>query len=195
MTRLVWKAFIFVFLVSFAVFNWQEVSPYFNLNLLSGQIGKIFEREEVEAEAQELKIPKEGMIEIAEIGVSAPIVFSQSVEEIDKDLKKGVALFPQSAIPGTKGLSIILGHSGPPGWPDIDYDTVFSRVNELKTGDEIKIVLNKKIYSFKVNKKVIFDKGEDFPYSLDYSKPNILLLSCWPPGKNYKRIGVQAELF
>lgn len=192
MFKTAWKLFFLIFILSFAVLNWNEISPFFNYHFLKGEVGKVFEKE---AEAEEIVVPREGSIEIPKIGILAPIVFSQTVEEMDKDLKKGVALFPQSAYPGQKGLAIILGHSGPPGWPDVDFDTVFSRVNELDVGDEIKIVLDKKNYIFKVNNKVILEKGKDFPYSLDDSKPNLLLLSCWPPGKNYKRIGVQATEF
>lgn len=186
--------FVVVFLFGFVVFNWNEVSPFFNYNLLAGEIGKIFEKKEIKAQAEEFGIPKEGTILIERIGVQAPIIFTKNLEEIDKDLKKGAALFPQSAFPGQNGLSIILGHSGPPGWPNVDYDTVFSKVEELDSGDEIKAILDGKTFTFKVNKKVILEQGKDFPYSLDNSKSNLLLLSCWPPGKNYKRIGVQAEL-
>lgn len=185
---------VITFLFSFVILNWNEISPFFNYNLLAGEISKVFAREEIKVEAKDIGIPKEGIIRIAKIEVSAPIVFTESLETIDKDLKKGVALFPQSALPGQKGLSILLGHSGPRGWPDVDFDTVFSRVSELNQGDEIAIELDKKVYVFKVNKKVILEQGKNFPYSLENSKANLLLLSCWPPGKNYKRIGVQAEL-
>lgn len=186
--------FVVIFLFNFVVFNWNEVSPFFNYNLLAGEIGRIFEKKEIRAQVEKIGIPKEGIFLIEKIGVESPIVFTQSLEEIDKDLKKGVALFPQSAFPGQKGLAIILGHSGPPGWPDVDFDTVFSRVGELDQGDEIKAILDGKTFIFRVNKKVILEQGKDFPYSLDDFKSNLLILSCWPPGKNYKRIGVQAEL-
>ncbi|MDO8663469.1 MAG: sortase [Candidatus Wildermuthbacteria bacterium] len=194
MVKMLWKPFAIIFIFSFLIINWNKIFPYFDYGVLSAEIGKVFAKKEIKAEENGIRVPEEGIIQISKIGVSAPIIFSQKVEEADKDLKKGVVLFPQSVFPGQKGLAILLGHSGPPGWPKVNYDTVFSRLDELSQGDEISVKISDKEYFFKVSKKLFFEKGADLPINLTNQKSVILLISCWPPGKNLKRIGVQAEL-
>ncbi|MDO8424454.1 MAG: hypothetical protein Q7S70_00760, partial [bacterium] len=62
MSKTSWKLFFLVFLLSFTIFNWNKISPYFNYNFLAGEIGKVFEKKEIRAEAEEFGIPKEGII-------------------------------------------------------------------------------------------------------------------------------------
>jgi sortase A len=110
-----------------------------------------------------------------------------------KDLDKGVIYYPGSVYPGQVGQIIILGHSAPVGWPKIKHDWVFSNLEKLEIGDSIMIDLNNKQYTYIVKKKAIIAAGADVPaYNSDI---NVLtLISCWPPGKDYQRIAVQAEL-
>lgn len=135
-------------------------------------------------------------IEIPKLGVVAPLSFVASTDPADykQPLKEGVALYP-SAKPGTRGSAIILGHSAPLGWPKINYDWVFSNISTLKLGDEILIYYEGKKYTFKTTGSLLLKKGQDIPsFALASQNPTILLVSCWPPGINNKRIVVQAEL-
>ena len=196
MVKTFWKPFAIIFIFSFLIINWNKISPFFDYRVLSAEIGKVFAKEELKTiEIGLTEIPKEGIIKIFKIGVSAPIIFSQVQDKLDENLKKGAILFPQSAIPGQNGLAIILGHSAPRGWPKVNYDTVFSRLDELSLGDEISVKTGDKEYFFRVSKKFFFEKGADLPINLTNSKSVILLISCWPPGKNLKRIGIQATEF
>jgi len=135
----------------------------------------------------------ENKIEIPNIEVSAPIVLAKNEKEVANQLKKGVVLFPGSAFPGEKGATIILGHSAPPHWPKIMYDWVFTKLQNLKEGDEIFVYFNGKKYKYKVKEKVILKKGQEIPWE-DDSENSLVLISCWPPGKDIKRMGVKANL-
>jgi len=98
-------------------------------------------------------------------------------------------------LPGEKGQTIVLGHSAPPNWPDIKYDNVFSLINELEKGDEVFVYFNNKEYIYSVETKVFLEIGQDIPESnLTNSENMLILISCWPPGKNIKRIAVTAYL-
>jgi len=140
---------------------------------------------------------KQNTLEIPKLSLSVPIIFSKSAEKsaLMNDLNKGVVFYPGSVYPGQVGQMIILGHSAPPGWPQIKYDWVFTDINELKAGDIIFIDLNGKQYKYVVKKITIIQRGADVPQDASVSSNNVLtLISCWPPGKDYQRITVTAEL-
>jgi LPXTG-site transpeptidase (sortase) family protein len=90
---------------------------------------------------------------------------------------------------------VILGHSAPSGWPKIKHDWVFTDLDKLAPGDTIFIDLNNKQYTYAVKQKTIIKRGEEAPQDGLSADTNVLtLISCWPPGKDYQRIAVQAVL-
>lgn len=139
---------------------------------------------------------KENSVFIPAINIEAPLVFPDKGEtELIEYLDKGVAHYPSSDLPGSRGTVIFLGHSAGPGWPHIKYDWVFSDLGNLETGDKIHIFFNRCEYVYLVNGKYLLEKGENFPESLTNTKKSaLILISCWPPGQNKRRIAVTAEL-
>ncbi len=112
-----------------------------------------------------------------------------------KDLDAGVVYYPGSVYPGQQGQIVILGHSAPVGWPKIKHDWVFTDLDKLMPGDTILIDLNNKQYVYTVKQKIIIKKGQEIPAEDLTGQNNMLvLISCWPPGKDYQRIAVTAEL-
>jgi len=205
-----WKFFLIFFLISFFAINWNEVSWLFNFNFIQRGISSFFSKTNADSismsdqknrELKELKeyqyTEKEDSIEISKIGIEAPLVFSQSDSESDMEaaLKKGVVHYPKSPLPGEKGTATILGHSAPLGWPKINFDWVFNDLNNLEVGDEIVVNYNHAKYIFKVSQKTILERGVDLPLDwLSEDKEKLVLLSCWPPGKNLKRVAILATL-
>jgi len=203
MKRKLLKYFLLFFLLSFLILNWGRVSFIFNWQVISQFLSKPaktpFEKkiEKEISQPEEKKFEyseKENSIEIPKIEISAPIVFVKSEKEIEIGLDRGVVLFPGSALPGQKGQTIIEGHSAPPGWPKIKYDWVFSRLNELEKGDEVILNFNHKKLNYYVTQKIFLNRGEEIaPKDLTNSENMLILISCWPPGKDIKRIAVMAE--
>jgi LPXTG-site transpeptidase (sortase) family protein len=201
------KPFILLFLINFLIFNWNSVSWIFNYKVISGAIsdfsGKISGFfAEIEDKTNNLgkvknveAFDQENALKIPKIGVLAPLIAADSKEkDLEAKLNRGVVIFPNSALPGQTGQTIILGHSAPTNWPKIKYDWVFSQLNELEEKDEIKLYFNNREYTYYVKDKIFLEKGEEIPnYSTD-SGNTLLLISCWPPGKNLKRIVVEAKL-
>jgi len=195
-----YKAFLFIFLISFLIINWNDISWIFNYRVISQTISNFFQKdnslksgvsETIEFEYSE----KENSLEIPKVEVSAPLIFVEYIDEVHKTLDKGVVHFPDSVLPGEKGQTIILGHSAPPNWPDINYDNVFSRLNELEGEDEIFVYFNHQKYNYSVIKKIFLERGEEIPENTLTNSDNMLILiSCWPPGKDIKRIAVEAKL-
>jgi len=207
-----WRFFLFFFIVSFLVVNWHKVSWLFNQKAVYGELESIIRKGQTEEpkmpaaaenlaespEAPEEFTDKEDGIDIPKLGISAPLIFPEG--NSDKDfkiaLKKGVVYYPDSVLPGQKGTAIILGHSSPSNWPKINYDWVFSNISKLGAGDEILIFFGHRQYIYKVVEARILEQGAEIPADwLLSEQANLVLLSCWPPGKDYKRFGILATLY
>jgi LPXTG-site transpeptidase (sortase) family protein len=157
------------------------------------------EREEVEEKEESYEVCEKDEVVIDVINISAPIVETEGLYSDDyKDaLNNGVVRFPDSAYPGEEGLSVLLGHSAPLGWPDIRYDRVFTEIDKLKEGDVIEICYNNKLYKYTVIDeqigKEVYEVGEDV-ISLfhEENKKELIVMTCWPPGSSEGRIGIRA---
>lgn len=216
-TKNLWKFFIILFLINFIIINWSDIAWLFNYKFITRGLLGIFEQNKTQAtedSPQTLKIvedlkktdwlkrenigeiSKEARIKIPKIEIEAPIIFPKGNQEKDFQaaLKKGVLFYPQSALPG-EGTAIILGHSAPPNWPKINFDWIFNDLYKLNPEDKIYVDFNGKQYVFSTTKTFFLQKGQELPPDLTNSdKSYIILLSCWPPGKDQQRIGILAEL-
>lgn len=210
--------FIYFYLVAFFLFNWDDASWLFNYKTMSGLLYDFFtpykstgiysvapvfsnypKNNNINANEQ-VKFTysgKNNILEIPAIGISAPIIFSETTDKkvLAKDLNKGVIVYPGSVLPGENGLTVVLGHSSPPNWPKARYDWVFNDLNNLNLGDKIFFTLNNKKYTYQVIKKEIIEKGQEITSDGLTNYDNVIILvSCWPPGKDLKRIVIYAEL-
>ncbi len=218
------KVTVLIYLASFLIINWNDVSWIFNYKEVSGLVSDFFnpypsiDASTIDAyfypnhsqssiptinssqpviEAKTDYTDKQNTLEIPKISISVPIVFATSTdkESLAKDLDLGVTYYPGSVYPGQVGQIVILGHSAPPGWPTIKHDWVFTDLDKLTPGDTISIDLNNKQYTYIVKQKTIIQRGADIPQDNSAANKNVLtLISCWPPGKDYQRITVEAEL-
>lgn len=186
--KFILAAFVFIFVVISLIFSWKDLSWFFNYHYISYAFGD----EEPTAQPEALS-NVENSIEIPKIGIKAPLVIPDGKDPtLKNELNQGVAYYPESALPGEKGQTIILGHSAPPDWPKIKYDWVFNDLNKLEPGDEIFVYFNGKKNTYKVSKNYIINRGEEL--AKNTGKNTLVLMSCWPPGKDFKRMAVEAEL-
>lgn len=214
----IFKVAVFLYIISFLIINWSDVSWIFNYKYIYGWSNDFFNpypsidassingyfypnhRQEVNQLVENIEASytnKQNTIEISKLSVSAPIIFSASANKdiLSKDLESGVVYYPGSVYPGYKGQIVILGHSAPVGWPKIQYEWVFSELDKLEPGDKIILNIDNNQYTYIVSSKDIIKRGEDVPVNISTLNDNVLtLISCWPPGKDYQRIAVQAEL-
>jgi len=136
-------------------------------------------------------------LEITKLNVKAPLVFAQTeqVKELMRDLEKGAVVYPGSSWPGQEGSLVVLGHSAPSFWPKIKYEWVFSHLNELVSGDELVVSFEGQEYHYQVVKKIFLEKGQDLPVgSQANSLSSLYLVTCWPPGRDLRRLAVEAGL-
>lgn len=136
------------------------------------------------------------IIMIPEINITAPLVTPAAgtgAVKLKKMLDDGAVVYPDSALFGMMGQTIVLGHSAPPNWPNIKHDTIFSRIAELSFGSKIMAVHHDKTYTYSVVESRIIDKGGDIP-KFARTDNVLVLVTCWPPGRDLKRMVVQADL-
>lgn len=200
-SKKIWKYFVFIFLVNFLIFNWNEVSWIFNYKAVSEIVQSFFQKNNPIAISNSFKdaaigySDSENNLEIAKIGISAPLISATDEKDVNKDLSGGVVIFPGSVFPGERGQTIILGHSAPSSWPKINYTWVFTRLDELKEGDEIILHFNHQKLTYYVAEKTFLNKGEEINQrDLTSSKNTLVLISCWPPSTGLKRIALRAVL-
>ena len=178
----------------FVLFLWMGLSSIFHQvdEALSAVEIKGYEPKKVLGVTEE--IFNETQISIPKIGVEAPIIFVQSTNAKDfkGPLKKGVTHYP-SSLPGEKGTAIILGHSAPAGVFKKEFNGVFSNLKDLLPGDEIVIQHEGEVFRYAVEGQELLQRGQDIPQeSLVATESKLVLLSCWPPGIDNKRIMVKA---
>ena len=179
------KVYIVICIMIFIVINWDTISWMFNYRELYGLTYDFFNPYQdsnflVSANTNNTSIKKlittsindktiypytekDNSIEIPKIGIVAPIVTGESTDlvALEKNLNQGAVVYPESVAPGENGQTIILGHSAPPNWPHIKYDWIFSKINDLHSGDEITFNFNNRQYTYRVIQKDIVDRGEE----------------------------------
>lgn len=170
-------------------------SPLADQDLKTGQILKVAEAglniEEISSLSPNYRlfIPK--------IGVEAPIILpkSDTTEDILAGLEEGVGLYPDSALPGTPGRGVLLGHSSRASWYRGNYATIFTLLSKLDTGDEFIITNGSQSYRYLVFDRQVLspdDTNELLANPADSSE--LALITCYPIGSSSQRTVVQAKL-
>jgi LPXTG-site transpeptidase (sortase) family protein len=135
------------------------------------------------------------VLAIDKLNISVPIILR--VDGADKEayfnaLQGGVAHMKNTALPG-EGNTVIFGHSNfyddDPG----QYKQIFSTLDQLVIGDEIKIESKEKTLTYTVNSTNLVN-----PSDVEVVKPTenkqLTLITCWPPGSIGQRLVVIATL-
>jgi LPXTG-site transpeptidase (sortase) family protein len=150
-----------------------------------------------ESKPSQVTISDSDILLISKLNVKAPIItpsFPQK-EEFLLALQKGVALHPSFAKPGENGMVLIYGHSSRPRRFSGRYNLVFTNLNRLKPGDEIITYFSSQKFVYKVEKVITFYPNEEDKYLPKETQEKILvLLTCWPPGSDAKRLAVIAKI-
>lgn len=111
------------------------------------------------------------------------------------NLEKSLIQYPQTALPGQLGNTVIFGHSVlPQFFNPRSYLTIFSTLYTLKIGDEIIINYDGSEYKYLVS-EMYEVKADDFSVlEQRFDDKVITLITCSPPGTYLRRLVVKAEL-
>jgi sortase A len=111
------------------------------------------------------------------------------------DLKKSLIQYPQTALPGQLGNSVIFGHSVlPQFFNSKSYLTIFATLYRLKSGDEIYIDYDNIHYKY-----IVEELFEVAPTDLSVLEQRfdgryLSLITCSPPGTVLRRLIVKAQI-
>ncbi len=110
------------------------------------------------------------------------------------DLSGSLAQLPGSALPGEKGNLFISGHSALSRLFSLK-NAVFSNLQSLKIGDEIKVDVLGVEYKYQVAELKVVDPNDlSVVYPPDLQGRYISLMTCVPPGLNFKRLIVLGKM-
>lgn len=128
-------------------------------------------------------------ISIPKIKVQDAIVYLDS-----NDLSSNLAHLPGSALPGEKGNVFISGHSALS--PILSLKRAyFSNLTDLKKGDKIEVAAGGTKFVYQVSDlKVVNPNDLSVIYPPDQLGRYISLMTCVPPGLNFKRLIVLGKM-
>lgn len=107
-------------------------------------------------------------------------------------LEKGVAHAKGTNTPDQQGNVFLFAHSAVNFYENRKFDIYFYLLTELKQGDEILVSYNGVIYKYIVSEVKIVPKTE-LKYLDKYSdKDTLTLMTCYPPGTDWRRTIVVA---
>lgn len=110
------------------------------------------------------------------------------------DLSKGLAHLPGSALPGEKGNVFISGHSAINRFLAGE-TAVFAKLTDLKKDDEVLVEAANSQFIYKVTGIKIADPGDlSIIPAPETQGRYISLMTCVPPGLNFKRLVVVGKM-
>lgn len=192
--------FVAVFSVIFIILNAPIL--FSRLSYEEGVSSKIITTESLEqakmADSAPLDpgevIPSGSQIIVPKIGVTAPIIFAKSRTESDIQsyLTQGVVHYAGTANPGEVGNVFITGHSSNFWWVKGNYNYVFVNLDKLAVGDQAKIYHNGKKFVYSVKETKVVDP-KDVSVLAPSDVPTLTLMTCVPPGTNWRRLVVKLD--
>ena len=106
-----------------------------------------------------------GSLTIPALKQTLPVIEGTGADE----LKKGVGHFTQSVLPGLEDNCVLSGHR----------DTVFSRLGELKIGDQLIVETSAGTYTYEIKRGRIVDK-DDKTVIVPADHAILTLTTCYP---------------
>jgi len=111
------------------------------------------------------------------------------------DLKKSLVQYPNTALPGRFGNTVVFGHSVlPQFFNPKNYVTIFSTLPTLSVGEEIIITYDRVRYKYVVEKMIEVAPNDVSILAQRYDDSYLTLITCVPPGTYLKRLIVRARL-
>ena len=131
---------------------------------------------------------------IHKVPITANVVVNNLKPDYLNAIANSLGHLSGTSLPGERGNSVIFGHSALPYlYSPRNFQTVFTRIDELKFGDVIELEVGGTILSYKVERGGLVDENatvSDFASG----KPRLTLLTCYPPGFKSQKYAVRALL-
>ena len=111
------------------------------------------------------------------------------------DLTKSLIQYPQTALPGQLGNTVVFGHSVlPQFFSSKNYLTIFSTLYKLEQGDEIVLRFDKSTYRYVIEEMYEVKPTDLSVLEQHYNNKTLTLITCSPPGTYLRRLIIKAVL-
>ena len=169
------------------------ISP--NSSTASNVLGiSVQNRDNFPAFISSLKRETEASYQDFSITVPRLKIVKSKVDVDSNDLSGNLVHLPGSALPGEKGNVFISGHSALSQFLNIK-QAVFAHLTDLKKGDQIIIEANGAKFKYEVaDFKVVDPKDLSVINAPEPLGRYISLMTCVPPGLNFKRLIVLGKM-
>lgn len=118
-----------------------------------------------------------------------------TVEIGSLDLKNSLIQYPQTALPGQFGNSVVFGHSVlPQFFNPKSYLTIFSTLYKLKQGDEIYIDFDQIRYKYLVEEMYEVQPTDLSVLEQRFDGRYLTLITCSPPGTYLRRLIIRSRI-
>lgn len=147
-------------------------------------------------EDTEAAVSGDPRIIISKLNIDAPVVYDEpSFDEskVQAALQRGILHYGTTALPGELGNAVYLGHSSNSPWDPGRYKTVFSILRRLEVNDTFVMHYQGKRYIYEVYAKKVTDPTDLSVLDQRVSEPIITLITCDPPGVNWRRLAIMAR--
>lgn len=136
-------------------------------------------------------------IVIPKIRANSPIIANvnpYNSQEYQQALTHGVAQARGTVFPGEIGNIFLFAHSSQDWYTANRYNAVFYLLHKLQLGDEIFLYYQGKKFVYHVVETKIVTPADVKYLNSSGSRPQVTLMTCWPPGTTWKRFLVIGEL-
>ena len=109
-------------------------------------------------------------------------------------LKEAGAHFKGTGYPGEIGNSFLFGHSMLPILAGTKYESIFTNLPKLKTGDLIQVQYNGNLLTYTIRQTAVLDPSDVSILRQPANQRLLTLMTCIPPGFGSNRFVTIAEL-
>ena len=111
------------------------------------------------------------------------------------DLKKSLIQYPQTALPGQLGNTVIFGHSVlPQFFNPKSYLTIFSTLFKLKQGDEVLLNYDNVQYRYLIEEMFEVPPTDLSVLEQRFDGRYLTIITCTPPGTYLRRLIIRARI-
>lgn len=138
---------------------------------------------------------KEYIIDIPKLNIESAVVSVGGT-----DLNKSLIAYAGTALPGDPGAPVIFGHSvlrqfyNPSVKNPRRYNSIFSTIMTLQTGDKIYVTSGGVKYTYVVNNKTEVQPEDVYILTQKYDAKQLKLVTCTPEGTYLRRGVITAQL-
>ncbi|KKT98726.1 MAG: sortase family protein [Candidatus Collierbacteria bacterium GW2011_GWC2_45_15] len=135
-------------------------------------------------------------IVIDNLGINSKVIKNVNPYDANiyqKALTQGVAHAEGTNLPGEDGNIFIFSHSSENFYEAVRYNSIFYLLPRLEIGDIITLYYKGNRFDYHVSEKKIVDSSDTKYLTSNSEKPQLTLMTCYPPGTNLKRFIIVAN--